>query len=704
MSPQIPKTLYKNVFALSWAIACIVIFMSYSARISVVHGSSLENIPTFATKLAEIKASTYIGNLLISFFEILLFSIVCIATGILPVSILFSFDENNLNKSTTILAMLGSSFLVGHWIYSTIFLFLAALHILTPKLVAGVLILGGMLGAYPTIKVLRLFKKKNERRLPEKDYRIIYWLSLGILFSGLLYSTSRLSYDSVGLYFSDAKITALTRGIQYFQGNSFFVSSMQTGIQYSAIIQLFGDQTARMYSWISGCIVLIFSLAIAEKVGLSSRAKGITLALLMTSTAFTDLLGDGKVDLTSSAITIAAAYWLSVNNNKAHNLFAGFLAGLAIASRPYNVFLVSVFIGTLYLQKTFYKRKDEKLFEFGLFIESMFWIGLGSSLPLALHLIENWAVFGNPLEMLADAQIMTTGNWQWAFDPQNIWLMRIMYPFVVTFLNTSQSIGNVSPIFLAFLPNIFFGGLRKKIRLSRSLTELLIAAMVTLLLWITLFFTIVEIRYIFFLWVIFFIAVSEVVVVVLENNENVFRGVLSTLLIVLLGFAILRTVYISLETYSPVDKQGNPQCKNFIFCDFLKPINDSAKPGERVLSLLAYRYYLRTDLFACSTRMDEYHILHDLSLQNPNDFWEEVYRQGYTFIAYERNYSVRHLLMKFAPSPDNTPSWLELEPIYGNPGDPVVAYKISVHEPPIRRAKTCVQNESGIWEVQMLPP
>lgn len=696
------KAIYKNAFTISWVVVCIVIFMFYTARFSVVHGALIEGISVFAQKLADIQPFIYLGKIIISFLEIVLYSSACVLCGIWPASKLIDFDDFNLKQSsTTILVAIGSSFLFGHWLFSTTFLFLSIYKLFTPSNITLTLIVGCISGIYPAYKAF-IETRKNASLIYhpiEKTYRTIYLLAFILLFTSLTYSTSRLSYDSVAIYFSDAKIIALTNRFQFFQGNSFLLSSLQTGIQFSAIIQLFGDQTARMFSWVSGCVILIFGFGIAEKIGISSRAKGIFLTLILTSTAFTDLLGDGKVDLTSSAIAVASIFWLLHDLKKTHLLLAGFFAGLAMVSRPYNIFLLSVFIGVMYLIKIYNNKKTRK--EYGLLsiTTSIFWIVLGSIIPLTTHFAANWLVYGSPLATLTDVQNMTTGNWQWAFDPKYIWLMKSLYPFVVTFLNTPQSIGSISPVFIAFLPFLLFSKIRNKVILSSLFIELLTATLITLFLWIVLFFTTMEIRYIFFIWVLLFIFLSDVIVTIFENIDIRLQKVFSALLVMLLVFSNLRTIYFAVVSYSPVDTQGNPQCTDFIFCDYLKPINDNANPGERVLSLLAYRYYLRADLFSCSTDMDEYHALRNASLDSSDAFWKEVYRQGYTYIAYEKNYSVRHLFMTFVPSPSNTPDWMNLEPIYGAAGDNVVAYRINVLQSPMQASKTCIKNEHGIWEV-----
>jgi hypothetical protein len=91
-----------------------------------------------------------------------------------------------------------------------------------------------------------------------------------------------------------------------------------------------------------------------------------------------------------------------------------------------------------------------------------------------------------------------------------------------------------------------------------------------------------------------------------------------------------------------------------------------------------------------------------LTSQNAEAFWEEVYRQGYKYIAYENDYTIRHLQFAIIPSPDNTPRWIKLEPIFGVPGDLQVAYKINVSNPPVEIEATCQKNSLKGWEIR--PP
>lgn len=699
------KLAFGNLFFISWATFCSALFIFFSGRISVLHSSFLFDWKTLIPKLSRIEPLNYLANIIWAFWGVALFSLACISLGTIFTFLLWDEKNDGFQTKPARPILIGSAFLIGSGLFSFIFLTLGGLYQLTSVYVIVIMLGGSILGFRSFIKLIKNHSEDYSFNLFEETKssdRLIYWLSVSVLLLSLMYSSSRLSYDSVALYFSDAKITAMTNHIQFFLNDSFITSSFHTGIQYAAIIQVFGDQAARMFSWVNGLIIIIFTLALAEQVGLSKQARRILLALLLTTTAFTDLLGDGKIDLATSAPAIAAVYWMIATGVKARSgsfFFVGFLAGFAIISRPFNAFLLGAFFALFYLQQIYLLRKEEGFYLKPLF-KRFLWLA-SALLGLAVfHLAANWMILGDPLAPFTNASKLSASGWQWAFNPNEIWAFRALYPFVVTFLNSPQSLGTISPLFLAFFPGIFIKDIREKLFAKKPLIHLTAMAIITLLLWIMLFFTVVEIRYVFFLWIILFLPLAVIAEKIL-SLKNIVGITMELMLITVLLFVNFRIIYISLDTYSPIDEQGNPQCYDHLFCDYLKSINDSAAPGERILTMNAYRYYLRSDLFACSTKADEYSAIRDASLNSPDKFWEEAYRQGYTFIAYEKNYSVRHLYMDFFPNPNNTPSWMEIEPIYGEPGDDIIAYKIKVNKPPTSRSMICAQSEeTGIWEVQ----
>lgn len=683
-----------RLFFIFWAIFCIVLFILSSGRVGTLHSTLLFEWETITPKLALIPPLSYLKNIIVSFIEIAMFALACTSLGAIFISLLLSKSDNGFPNRPTRLVLIGSAFLIGSGLFSIIFLVLGWLHKLTFLIVTGITLGGLFAGISAFIKLTKPHPEDRNLMLFEElkgSDRLTYWLSIGIILLSLMYSSSRLSYDSVALYFSDAKITAMTNGIQFFLNDSFITSSFHTGIQYAVITKMFGDQAARMYSWINGLIIIIFTLALGEQLGLSAKARRIVLALLLTTTAFTDLLGDGKIDLATTAPTIAAVYWMTTTSTKPSMkrfLITGFFAGFAIISRPFNVFLLVIIFALFYLQQIYFLIKNQEFYVKPLF-KNFLWLLTPILILVVFHLFANWMILGSPLAPLSNAAKLNTSAWQWSFDSNQIWTFRALYPFVVTFVNSPQSLGNISPLFLAFFPGFFIGS-EKKLLIPKPLMSLTVMAAIALLLWITFFFTVVEIRYVLFIWLILYLPLAMVVENILCLNDKTSKT-MEIILIIALVFASFRIVYISLDTYSPLDEQGNPQCGNHLFCDYLGPINDTAPQGSRTLTLNAYRYYLRSDLFACSTRADEYNAIRSASLAGPDKFWLEVYRQGYTYIAYERNYSIRHLYMTFSPDTENIPSWVQLETLSEDEHGLVRSYKINYINPPSQIIKTCSQ-------------
>ncbi len=695
---------FRKLIFIAWATFCVTLFMLYAGRVSVLHSSLLFSRGTILPELSRIEPLNYIASIIMALFGVALFSAACISLGAVFMFLLHDEKTDSSLPQAGPFILIGSAFLIGSGLFSIIFLTLGGLNQLTPLYMIAITLGGFVLGLRSLIRLIKTVAEDQSFRLFEETTNtggLIYWLSASILILSLMYSSSRLSYDSVALYFSDAKITAMTNHIQFFLNDSFITSSFHTGIQYAVIAQIFGDQAARMYSWINGLIIALFAIGLGEQVGLSKQARRILLVLLLTTTAFTDLLGDGKIDLATTAPAIAAIYWMVKSGIKAPNgsfFVVGFLAGFAIISRPFNAFLLGVFFGLFYLHQFYVSRKAQE-FNFVSVLKRFLWLA-SALLGLAVfHLVANWMILGNPLAPFSNASKLSASVWQWSFNPNEIWVFRFLYPFVVTFINSPQSLGTISPLFLAFFPGIFIKDIREKLFAQKTLMHLTAMAIITLLLWIMIFFTVVEIRYVLFLWIVLFLPLAAIAEKILSFNDSTGKTMKLMLIIVLL-FVNFRIAYISLDTYSPINADGNPQCYNNIFCGFLKSINENAGKGDRVLTMNAYRYYLRSDLFACSTKADEYRAIRQASLKSPSLFWEEVYRQGYRYLAYEKNYSVRHLYMDMVPSPGNTPGWLNLRPIDGAPGDAVVAYEIQVKDPPIESQIVCKQTDGGIWEEQ----
>jgi hypothetical protein len=166
----------------------------------------------------------------------------------------------------------------------------------------------------------------------------------------------------------------------------------------------------------------------------------------------------------------------------------------------------------------------------------------------------------------------------------------------------------------------------------------------------------------------------------------------------LLIFIGARTTLIALTTYSPIDKNGQAHCYDFSLCTFFEPVNQLAAPGDRVFTLHAFRYYLRPDLFTCSSRAEEYTPLMLLANQDPPAFWSEIYRQGYRYVTFEYNFAVFHSHLGTLPDPSLAPGWLKVETLTSDEQN--LVYRITAIHPPYFPEVVCVRSENGKWEIR----
>lgn len=617
-----------------------------------------------------------------------LFSLMALLTG----AVFFQWREISLSK-------LISAFTLGEVLLSLLLLALLTLNGLKPAQTALLLPACALPG------LLRLGRFLRLNRTPSSDVSaspsaFIRWPVFSLFAAALGLASARLGYDAAAYYFAHARLMAVTGQATFtYPGDAFVVSSFHAGILFTAIIQLFGDQAARMLSWVNGGVILLAGWEIGKAAGLSARARWFFLTLMLTSTAFVDLLGDGKVELISTAPLVVALGWMTDSlqtPSRGRFLLIGALLGFGIIARPYNIFLVPVFTVSFYLLQVWPVLRREGLVAALRFARPVLWMFPTLLFMGIFHLWQNDLWLGSPFAPLTYARNLDSEDWQWQFDSSLLALIRLLYPFALTFLNTPQSLGNISPLFVGFLPFLLLPEIRARLVLPETLRALLLSALVTLFLWITLFFTVVEIRYVFFLWVLLFLFGAQGIETVFEAIPSGYQRPLRAALTVLLAFVFVRTVITALATYSPIDANGQAHCYDIALCTFLEPLNKSAPEGARVFALHAYRYYLRPDLFACSSRFNETEELSRVSGAGEK-FWTELYRLGFEYVTYEKDYAL--LRARFGLLPDRTeaPDWMAVEEMISS--GRLAIYRLRVHHPPFAPSKTCIPASDGSWQV-----
>lgn len=695
-SSQIPYIIFS-----AWLVISATLFI-IANRVSYIHAVILPSWDNISKNLTQTSLHQYLFDLLTSLIGIGIFSIACIGFG-LRVLKLIKF------RITSVLEVGTTAFLVGEVLFSLIFLTIISVSSLSPILTKLITIAMLALNAGLLWSFFRDIRSSFQTIQVDKRQKIIAGLVISIVALSTFLSTARLGYDAVSDYFSQAKIMAVSQdAVSFFPGNYMIVSSLHPDILFTILMQLFGDQTARMLSWVNGLAILLIAYSIAKEAGLTLNIWLYFLVLMFTSTAFTDLLGDGKVEIVSTAPILGAVYWMMVSlrsPTKETFLIIGFLAGFAIISRLYNIFLVSVFIiffYSLWLIRNIYKEglRNIKLNTRTALnrISPSLWTVAMLVLMGAFHLWQNWLWLGTPFAPLKFAPSLEANNWEWQFDPGMLNALRVLYPLTVTFFNSPQSLGNISPLFIGFLPFLLIKKIRMGMQLSSTFIHLLASCISTLLLWLILFYTVVEIRYILFLWVLLFLVAAYWIEQTLNSMQKPLLPLTEIVLGGLLLFSATRITAVALATYSPIDNNQQAHCRDIPFCSFFEPVNQLATFGDRVLALNAYRYYLRNDLFACSSRADEYASLQVLAQRNSPDFWIEVYRQGYQFVIFERNFSEFHSRFGTIPDHQVAPAWLKISIVSTSNETDNILYQLETDDPPFRPEVSCLFDVNrDIW-------
>ncbi len=691
------KSLLLQPLLTAWLGICAGLFVSANTS-DFLHITLFPDWETFSASLTRVHFASAMYGLLGAFTGITLFSLACLALGL-------RFLRSHSRHQVPELALAVTAFVVSEVIFSIVFLALLHVGSLIPAISAISLLLAFLTGlpalrlwisSSPSISTLTTFRQ-SERLLS-------VLIGVIVLFS-LFYSSARLSYDSVAEYFSNAKIMAITgRPVVFYPGDLFVVSSFHSGILFTALIQLFGDQAARMLSWVNGLLILAGGWALGKKVGLSEQAQLYFLILMLTSTAFVDLLGDGKVELISTAPILVALWWMPdslQNPSRGRFLLIGTLLGFAIIARPYNIFLIPVFTVLFYLWQVLPVWRRDGFAAALRFARPVLWTFPTLVAMGAFHLWQNDLWLGSPLAPLTYARQLESADWQWQFDPAMVNALRLLYPLTVTFMNSPQSLGTISPLFVGTLPFLLLPLVRARLNLTDGLKSLLLPALVTLVLWIALFFTVVEIRYVFFLWVVLFLFSAQVIEAVLRVLPRGYRSILHASMAFLLLFIAARTLLISLATYSPIASNGQAHCYDIALCTFFAPLNDHADPGDRIFVLHAYRYYLRPDLFACSSQAQEYAPLQTLARENNGEFWAELYRQGFQYLTYEKNFAEFHNRFGLIPPVESAPPWLTVTLISKSQVGAI--YHLTARTPPFSPSKVCKPLAEGKWVVLQLP-
>ncbi len=319
---------------------CLNILLCQFGQFPAGYGFSAWFVTFFGISLS-IHPVNFILNLILAGFGVTLFSIAAFSLGLG----VLRWQEVSLVRGVT-------AFALGEVLFSLVFLAVISFTPLTPLIVCGLLISGFLLGLPILLHWKSAFSNVHFSVKYEGSEKTTFILAFIILSLTVFLATTRLSYDAAVEYFSQAKIWAVTGDrILLFPNDPFQASSLHPTILFTPLIQLFGDQSARLLSWVNGLVLVLLGLVFGKKLKLSSNARLWFVVLLLSSTFFIDLFGDGKIELIVTLPLLVAAYWMLEGLERpltSSFLLVGLLTGFAIISRAYNIFLVPLYFALFF--------------------------------------------------------------------------------------------------------------------------------------------------------------------------------------------------------------------------------------------------------------------------------------------------------------------------------------------------------------------
>jgi len=622
-------------------------------------------------------------------------------------NILNLFIPKNIERRVFISQpILSSSFILGQCILATVWLFLGLLSCFKPILIISILILV-LISGLPLSKHLSKLCKKNIIQTYHSIHKLpLLWKLILCVLSCVMgvYGLAALLLPPIGdaeaFYMVLPKVMAASERLKPLTN---YYSFSQIGffgeMHFAALMSIISPQAAKCFAWLTGFAVVSFMLALCAEIGIRARGKIIALVMLFTSSTFTLHLFDGKVEMFATALGLAALYWALQTNKKSANqksvllpyLLTGlFCAFACVAKFSYiPVLLSAVFIILVWNHwQILLQLKTLALFSI---IGCMFLIGI---LP---HLIKNTVLFNEPF---APFYFFKAGGSNWTeqtwYTKETIRHILLTYPIALTFGKYSLSGGNLSPLVLIFLP-LFLLVNREQWKLPKSLGQMIVAAVASLLIWMICRPAVLCPRCILPTLLLFIpmVAWCAEKVYLSKNYTLVKMGMVTSAVVCMcLCFSKLIVPY---PNKMLVSKFGNYLKSNYQIhvkknrwpetADGLNYVNHYSKLGERVFVLGYYTYHLRADLLQCLSTPVEFAYV----LEHIEDPWSYLFDAGIKFFVVQDNNS-----FKVA----NKPDWLNVSKVYEDQRTKVYALSSndSLHKPKFATR----QNPYPAWEVVSL--
>lgn len=600
-------------------------------------------------------------------------------------------------------AALATAFLLGQGGLATVWLLLALAGWFWPGIVAGLLtlcVLGGGAFAWPTVVnfARQFWTALSSLRTESLPWRILVFLTLLLLLVEGVNSARppTAGSDAEAFYMALPKVIAASHRLVPLRGyETYSQIGLQGEFHYAALMSLGSPQAAKLFVWPTGLAVAMVLVAIGSEAGLGRRGKWIVLAVLYTSTGFTLVITDGKVDLFGAAMGMAAFYW-ALQTGERHGTSAlrltGLFVGLAVIGKlSYAAALVPGILLLVIWQATTASEKRPMAASLSSLVKPGLAVGFWMMLPFVPHLLKNGILFGEPL-----APFLSSGGQSWLdqtwFSPEVTRWIVMTYPLALVFGNYPMQYGNLSPLILAFAPLSFLLPRPRSIVGSR-LIRITLAAALGMVIWLVLRPSVLAPRYILAPLLVLIPAVARGAeyVTQLETKPRWLSGGILTALFIIVSSRLSQQTESTITTllyeagqYSDCGVSGG-------FCTVSDAVNREAAPGDRVFLGTYSRYWLRPDLMQCVSGASDSEIY---SSQTPEAAWAWLFELGFRYVIL---YAPTHAELPDVLDLTQVPAWLTVVPLFDQHN--YTAFRLESNDPSRQPRMTCRQVNPPAWDV-----
>ena len=597
----------------------------------------------------------------------------------------------------------GTAFLLGQGVMAAIWemVALAGMFTLPVVTVIGLLAFLSGLTLLPPLMISLVVNVQGEI---VAWWRGNYLWKLVVLFAlVLVFNTALFTYmppqprgDALAFYMSYPRLIAATGDMTIIPlgYEDFTQVGLQGEFHYAAIMLFDNLRNPDLFTLLTALAGIGMLIALADRIDLGRRGKWILVITAFTSSAFTIIIWDGKVDIFGAAMGLAAYCWafrVSIEDNTPLRL-SGLFTGLAIIAKiSYAVFL-PLTIALIVLWRSYLMLKDKqeahdllrKLVSIGLVLT--FW----GIIPAVPNVIKNTVLFNRPLAPIISENNDALVEQSW-FSAETTNRILVTYPFSLTFGNFWGQGGQISPLILAFAPLILLLRRPDDITQRRNIVQIGIVSIVAIVIWIMFRASVFAPRYMLSPLLLWFIPVAfaaEFVTLHKVRQE----------LEVLIPFALIVTIcfflYQGKDQTRPavdmllgrIDECGYEYTNSDGSCRIAQIINNEADEGARVLLASYFTYWLRPDLAQCS-------VLPLWADASPEQVWE-----------YIRTHNIRYLIVDMLTHGQiydqiaaDVPEWATIETFFDE--STYLGIRISMdQEMDITPTYHCVETSPNIWQ------